>query len=48
VPAFGTRVLQARLPKLAPGTYHYRLVVINPDGTSAGPNRTFVIPKQHS
>jgi hypothetical protein len=45
VGAFAARLVQARLPKLKPGTYHYRLVVDDRDGRSAGQDRTFVIPK---
>ncbi|MFL5824269.1 MAG: choice-of-anchor Q domain-containing protein [Solirubrobacteraceae bacterium] len=44
VHAFSTRQVQAVLSRLAPGRYHYRLVVTNPDGTSHGADRTFVIP----
>jgi hypothetical protein len=32
------------LSKLAPGTYHYRLVAVNPDGTTIGNDSTFVVP----
>ena len=35
--------VSARLTKLAPGTYHYRLVVTNPDGTSYGADSTLQI-----
>jgi len=42
---FATVPVRAVLSKLAPGTYHYRLVVTNPDGTSTGVDSTFVIPK---
>lgn len=45
LPAFTTSPVQALLSRLAPGRYHYRLVVTNPDGTSHGPDRTFVIPR---
>jgi hypothetical protein len=44
VAAFTTSPVQAVLSKLAPGRYHYRLVVTNPDGTAHGVDRTFVIP----
>ncbi len=33
------------LSRLAPGTYHYRLVVADPDGTSRGLDSTFVVPR---
>ena len=46
VAAFTTTPVQAGLSKLAPGTYHYRLLVTNPDGVSRGADRTFVIPKR--
>jgi hypothetical protein len=34
----------ASLADLPPGTYHYRLVAVNPDGTSDGADSTFTIP----
>jgi hypothetical protein len=43
VGALTTATVQAVLSKLSPGTYHYRLLVINPDGISRGVDRTFVV-----
>jgi hypothetical protein len=45
VGAFTTLQIKAALSGLAPGKYHYRLVVHNPDGSSRGADRTFVIPR---
>ena len=44
VGAFTTTSVHTLLSKLKPGTYHYRLVVVNPDGISRGADRTVVIP----
>jgi hypothetical protein len=41
-----TAGVSAVLTKLKPGTYHYRIVVANPDGTSFGADSTFVVAKQ--
>ncbi len=35
--------ITARLPKLAPGLYHFRLVISNRVGTAHGEDRTFTI-----
>jgi hypothetical protein len=45
VQAFHALLEKALLKGLAPGTYHYRLVVVNPDGTANGSDSTFVVPK---
>jgi hypothetical protein len=41
-----TATMRAALTGLKPGTYHYRIVVANPDGTSYGADSTFVVAKQ--
>jgi hypothetical protein len=43
VGAASTDALHAALAKLARGTYHYRLVVTNPDGTTYGADSTFFV-----
>jgi hypothetical protein len=43
VGAQSTDALHAALAKLARGTYHYRLVVTNPDGTTDGADSTFFV-----
>lgn len=45
VAPFSTAPVRFVLSNLVPGTYHYRLVVRNPDGTSTGADSTFVIRK---
>ncbi len=41
--AQSTEALHAALTKLARGTYHYRIVVTNPDGTTYGADSTFFV-----
>ena len=42
----GSTPVSAALSGLTPDTtYHYRLVGVNPDGTSTGADRTFITPK---
>lgn len=41
-----TTAVSAALTKLKPGTYHYRIVVANPDGTSFGQDSKFVVARQ--
>ncbi len=43
VGAQSTVALRAALKKLARGTYHYRIVVTNPDGTTYGADSTFYV-----
>ncbi len=43
VGAQSTDALHAALAKLARGTYHYRIVVTNPDGTTYGADSTFFV-----
>jgi hypothetical protein len=44
VGAFTTTSVHALISKIKPGTYHYRLLVSNSAGTSAGRDKTVVIP----
>lgn len=43
VGAQSTAAPSATIAGLAPGTYHYRLVVVNPDGAASGPDSTFLV-----